>query len=126
MAAYNKVLMAGNLTRDPEVKYIPGRADGEPKAILDFCIAVNQKWKGEEETLFMECTAFGNTAESTAQFCTKGRELLVEGRLKLEKWTNKAGEDRQRMKIVCSGVYFFGAKQRERSHDRGTEEDLDF
>jgi single-strand DNA-binding protein len=121
MAGWNRVMFAGNLTRDPEKpRYTP-----EGSAVLDFCIAVNEKRRGETETLFLECTAFGKTAESCAEYLEKGREILVEGRLVIEKWI-KGGEQRSKIKVLCNGVKFFGRGNRERGNERESADEIDF
>jgi single-strand DNA-binding protein len=86
MANYNKVILVGNLTRDPVLRYLPSQM-----AVADFGLAVNHKYRtktGEdrEEVLFIDCSVFGKGAEVINQYCQKGRPLLVEGRLKYETW----------------------------------------
>jgi len=82
MANYNKVMLMGNLTRDPQLSYTPNQT-----AVVDFALAVNRRWTGQdgsqrEETCFVDCTAFGRPAENINKYLSKGRPVFVEGRLK--------------------------------------------
>src|SRR3984957_9219318 len=91
MASFNRVLLLGNLTRDPQMKYLPSQM-----AVTEFGLACNRKFKtasGEqrEEVTFVDCTAFGRIGEIINQYCTKGRPLFIEGRLKLDQWEEKNG-----------------------------------
>ena len=91
MANFNKVILVGNLTRDPQLRYLPSQM-----AVVDFGLAVNHKYRtknGEdrEEVLFIDCSCFGKGAEIINQYCQKGKQLLVEGRLRYETWEDKQG-----------------------------------
>lgn len=91
MANFNKVILVGNLTRDPQLRYLPSQM-----AVVDFGLAVNHKYRtknGEdrEEVLFIDCSCFGKGAEVINQYCQKGKQLLVEGRLRYETWEDKQG-----------------------------------
>ncbi|MGH7177800.1 MAG: single-stranded DNA-binding protein [Tepidisphaeraceae bacterium] len=91
MASFNKVILLGNLTRDPQLRYLPSQTP-----VVDFGMACNRKFKtqsGEQrdETTFVECSAFGRTAEIINQYCQKGNMLFVEGRLRYEQWEDKQG-----------------------------------
>jgi single-strand DNA-binding protein len=91
MASFNRVILLGNLTRDPQLKYLPSQTP-----VVEFGIAVNRKYKtqsGEdrEETTFVECSAFARTAEIINQYCQKGSMLFIEGRLKYDQWEDKQG-----------------------------------
>src|SRR5882762_10819578 len=98
MANFNKVILAGNLTRDPELRYTP-----KGSAIADLSVAVNRTWKTEtgetkEEATFVEVAAYGRTAEVIAQYLKKGRPILIEGRLKLDQWDDKqTGQKRSKL-----------------------------
>ena len=88
MASYNKVFLMGNLTRDPQVKHLPGHAHGQ-MVVVEFGLAVNRRYKtadgvDKEEVAFVDCTAFGRQAETISQYCTKGKPIFVEGRLKFD------------------------------------------
>jgi single-strand DNA-binding protein len=89
MANFNKVILAGNLTRDPELRYTP-----KGTAIARLGIAVNRRWKSEsgemkEDVTFVDVDAFGKTAETIGQYLKKGRPILIEGRLRYETWEDK-------------------------------------
>src|SRR6476619_286499 len=91
MANYNKIILVGNLTRDPQLKYLPSQM-----AVCEFGLAVNHKFRtktGEErdEVLFIDCSIFGKGAEIINQYCQKGKQILVEGRLKYDTWEDKQG-----------------------------------
>jgi single-strand DNA-binding protein len=111
MANFNKVILAGNLTRDPQMRYLPSQT-----AVVEFGLAVNHKWRtaqGEdrEEVLFIDCTCFGKQAETINKYCQKGKSLLVEGRLKYETWDDKeSGAKRSKHKVVVDGFQFLGGR----------------
>lgn len=99
MASYNRVVLLGNLTRDPECRYIPSGM-----AVADIGLAVNDRKKtstGEwvEEATFVDITLWGRTAEIAGEFLTKGSQVLVEGRLKLDTW-EVDGQKRSKLKVV--------------------------
>jgi single-strand DNA-binding protein len=110
MASFNKVILIGNLTRDPELRYTP-----KGTAIAKVSLAVNRTWKDEagekrEEVTFVEVDAFGRTAENIGQYLRKGRPCLIEGRLKLDQWDDKTtGQKRSRLGVVCETCQFLGA-----------------
>src|SRR6267142_1889563 len=101
MANFNKVILAGNLTRDPELRYTP-----KGMAIAKFGLAINRTWKNEtgeakEEVTFVDIDAFGKQAETLAKYMKKGRPLLMEGRLRLDQWDDKqTGQKRSRLGVV--------------------------
>ena len=109
MANFNKVILAGNLTRDPELKYTP-----KGLAIASFGMAVNRRWKTEtgeqkEEVTFVDIDAFGRQAEVVSQYVKKGNPFLVEGRLKLDQWEDKNTHQKQsKLKVVLEGFSFLG------------------
>ena len=105
MPSYNKVILVGNLTRDPEVKYLANE-----NMVGNFGIAVNRKSKGGDEVTFVDIEAWGKTAELAGQYLTKGRECLIEGRLKLDQWEDQNGSRRSKLKVVAERVVFLGAK----------------
>ena len=116
MANFNKVILAGNLTRDPELRYTP-----KGSAIADIGLAINRSWKSEtgetkEEVTFVDVAAYGRTAEVIAQYLKKGRPILVEGRLKLDTWDDKqTGQKKSKLRVVCENFQFLdsGTGQRE-------------
>ena len=113
MANFNKVILAGNLTRDPELRYTP-----KGTAIAKFGLAINRVWKNEageskEETTFVDLDAFGRQAETLAQYMKKGSPLLVEGRLRLDQWDDKqTGQKRSKLGVVVEGFQFLGGGNR--------------
>jgi single-strand DNA-binding protein len=110
MANFNKVLLVGNLTRDPELKHTPSN-----QAVAQIGLAVNRNYQtkdGEkrEETTFVDCEAWGRTAEVMCQYLEKGRPVLVEGRLKLDQWQDKDGNNRSKLKVVIENFQFLGGR----------------
>jgi single-strand DNA-binding protein len=112
MANFNKVILAGNLTRDPEMRYTP-----KGTAIASFGLAVNRRWKTEtgetkEEVTFVDIDAFGRQAEVVCQYMKKGNPFLVEGRLKLDQWEDKNTHQKQsKLKVVLEGFSFIGSNR---------------
>lgn len=110
-ANYNKVLLMGNLTRDPEVRFTPNN-----QAVANIGLAVNRRWKDangqpQEETTFVDCEAWGRTAEVMKQYLAKGRPIFIEGRLKLDQWQDKtSGEKRSKLKVVVESFNFIDSK----------------
>jgi len=109
MANFNKVLLMGNLTRDPQLSYTPNQT-----AVVDFGLAVNRRWKGQdgenkEETCFVDCRAFGRTAENINKYLTKGRPLFVEGRLSFDSWTAQDGTKRSKHRVTVENFQFLGS-----------------
>ena len=110
MASFNKVILVGNLTRDPELRYTP-----KGMAIAKIGLAVNRKWKSEsgemkEEVTFVDVDTFGRTAENVGQYMRKGRPVLIEGRLRLDQWDDKqTGQKRSRLGVVAETVQFLGS-----------------
>jgi len=108
----NHVILAGNLTRDPELRTLA--AD---RAVANFAIAVNRRYKGpegdlKEEVTFVEVEAWGRTAEVVGQYLTKGSPCYLEGRLKLDVWTDKDNQKRTRLKVVAETVQFLSRAPR--------------
>lgn len=114
MANYNRVILAGNLTRDPELSYTPSSTP-----ICKFGMAINHYWtdresnEKREETCFVDCTAFGRQAETINQYMTKGRPILVEGRLQFSRWTNQEGQKRSKLEVVVERSQFLGGRPAE-------------
>ena len=111
MANFNKVILAGNLTRDPELRYPP-----KGTAVARLGMAINRTWKNEAgetqtETTFVDIDAFGRQAEVIGQYMKKGRPFLVEGRLKLDQWEDKNTHQKQsKLKVVLEGFSFIDSK----------------
>lgn len=103
MPNYNKVILMGNLTRDPDMRYT--RND---TAVANFGMAVNRKFKGEEETTFVDCTAWGKVAETISQYLRKGKPIMVDGRLTLDQWQNQEGQNRSKLLVTVENFQFIG------------------
>jgi single-strand DNA-binding protein len=107
MPSFNKVILAGNLTRDPELRYTP-----KGTAVAKIGLAMNRQWKDEtgqqkEEVTFVDVDAFGRQAEVISQYLKKGRPILVEGRLKLDQWDDKqTNQKRSRLGVVLESFQF--------------------
>jgi single-strand DNA-binding protein len=107
MANFNKVILAGNLTRDPELRYTP-----KGTAIARLGLAINRKWKTEtgemkEDVTFVDVDAFGKTAETIGQYLKKGRPILIEGRLRYETWEDKqSGQKKSKLGVVMETFQF--------------------
>ena len=107
MPNYNKVILMGNLTRDPEVKYTSGGT-----AIAKIGMAINRTWTNkegqkQEETTFVDVDAFGRQAEVIGQYLKKGRPVMIEGRLKLDQWDDKqTGQKRSKLGVTLEGFQF--------------------
>ena len=110
MASFNKVILVGNLTRDPELRYTP-----KGTAIAKIGVAVNRVWTNEagekkEEVTFVDVDVFGRTAENVGQYMRKGRPILIEGRLRLDQWDDKqTGQKSSRLGVVAETVQFLGS-----------------
>ena len=111
MPNYNKVILMGNLTRDPEVRYTSGGT-----AIAKLGMAVNRRWKNQEgqmqeETTFVDVDAFGRQAETIGQYLKKGRPVMAEGRLKLDQWDDKqTGQKRSKLGVVLENFQFLDSR----------------
>ena len=108
MANYNKVMLMGNLTRDPQLSYLPSQT-----AVVEFGIAVNRKWKSGEgesrqETCFVDCRAFGRLAENISKYLKKGSPLFLEGRLTFDSWTSQDGSKRSKHRVTVENFQFIG------------------
>jgi single-strand DNA-binding protein len=111
MASLNKVLLIGNLTRDPEVRMM---SNGRP--VCNFGLALNRSYKDsdgnrKDETTFVDVECFGPRAEAVGRFFSKGRSIFVEGRLKLDQWESKEGEKRSALRVVLDNFEFVDSKQ---------------
>jgi single-strand DNA-binding protein len=109
-ASYNRVILVGNLTRDPELRYIPSGT-----AVTDIGLAVSERRKGQngewiDETTFVDITLWGRTAEVVSEYCAKGKPLLVEGRLKLDTW-EADGQKKSKLKVVGDRIQLLGSKE---------------
>lgn len=111
MPNLNKVMIMGNLTRDPELRYLPSNTP-----VVNFGVATNRRWtdrqtnEKKEETTFIDVSAFGRTAEVINQYFAKGRPIFVEGRLRFEQWQDQSGNNRNRLTVVCEQFEFVGGR----------------
>jgi single-strand DNA-binding protein len=112
MANLNRVLLIGNLTRDPEVRYTP-----KGTAVTEIGLAVNRIYSGEdgekkEETTFVDVTLWARQAEIAGQYLKKGRPVFIEGRLQLDTWDDKqTGQKRSRLRVVAENLQLLGSRQ---------------
>lgn len=108
MASFNKVILVGNLTRDPELKYIPSGT-----AVCELGLAINEREKRGDEwiesTTFVDVTCWGRTAEVASEYLTKGASVLIEGRLKLDTW-EKDGKKNSKLRVVGERMQMLGGK----------------
>ena len=109
MAGFNKVIMLGNLTRDPQTSYLPSQTP-----VAEFGLAVGRKWKDKDgndrdDTCFVDCRVYGKQAEVIAKYCQKGKQLMVEGRLQLDQWEAKDGSKRSKHRIFVENFTFVGS-----------------
>ena len=110
MASYNRVILIGNLTRDPELRYIPSGS-----AVTDIGLAVNDRRKDSngqwvDETTFVDVTLWGRQAEVAGEYLSKGSPVLIEGRLKLDTW-EKDGQKRSKLKVVGQRMQMLGTRE---------------
>ena len=110
MPNLNRVLLMGNLTRDPELRYLPSNTP-----VVSLGLAVNRRWRNQqdqqqEETTFVDCEAFGRSAEVINQYLRKGRPVFIEGRLRLDQWQDKEGQNRSKLKVVVESFQFVDSR----------------
>lgn len=106
MASFNRVILAGNLTRDPQLSYTPSNTP-----VCEFGIATNRRFRDKDgnqrdEVCYVDLQAFGRTAETINQYFQKGRPILVEGRLRYRDWTNKEGQKRNKLDVLVETFTF--------------------
>ena len=119
MANMNKVILAGNLTRDPQLSYLPSNT-----AVCELGMAINRKWKSQtgemkDDTCFVDLRAYGRPAETLNQYMAKGKPLLVEGRLKFDQWEGKDGQKRSKLYVVVENFQFLGPPSGQRGAEGG-------
>jgi len=109
MVNFNRVILAGNLTRDPELRYTPNG-----RAVASFGLAVNNRYKvGDEwrqDPCFVDITVWGKQAENCSEYLSKGRSVLVEGRLNYRTWETEEGQKRSKLEVVALNVQFLGGR----------------
>jgi single-strand DNA-binding protein len=112
MSSFNKVILLGNLTRDPQVRYTPGGT-----AVAELGLAINRTWFDQktnsrrDETTFVDVTLWGRQAEVAGEYLAKGRQVLIEGRLQLDTWEDKeSGQKRSKLKVVSENMKMVGGR----------------
>lgn len=112
MPSFNKVILMGNFTRDPELRFLPNNT-----AVCDMGLAVNDRFQNkatgqwEDRPNFVDCTAFGRTAENISKFFAKGRPIFIEGKLRFEQWEDRtSGQKRSKLKVVVDTWQFVDSK----------------
>jgi single-strand DNA-binding protein len=115
MASFNKVILIGNLTRDPQIKHTTGGT-----AVAELGMAVSRRWfdktanQMKEETTFVDVTLFGKTAEVAGEYLAKGRPVMIEGRLQLDSWEDReTGHKRSKLRVVGENLVLMGGKRDE-------------
>ena len=112
MASFNRVVLVGNLTRDPEVRYTPSQT-----AVTDIGLAVNRQWfdkatnSRKEDVSFIDVTLWGRQAEVAGEYLSKGRQVLIEGRLQMDSWEDKeTGQKRSKLKVIGESMQMLGSR----------------
>lgn len=109
MGFLNKVMLLGNVTRNPEVRFIPGK----DLPVAKFGMAITRKMRDKEETCFIDIVTFGKTAEMCGEYVTKGMPLLIEGRLQYSTWEDKdSGQKRSKHEVVADNIQFVSRKDK--------------
>jgi single-strand DNA-binding protein len=111
MANVNKVMLLGNLTRDPELRYTP-----QGSAVCEFALAMNHSYTNKQsgqkvdEVSYIDIVAWGRTGEICAEYLKKGRQVFVEGRLKQDRWESPEGKKMSKIRVIAENVQFIGAR----------------
>jgi len=111
MASFNRVIMLGNLTRDPQLTYLPSQTP-----VVEFGLATNRRFKTgdgqqKDEVCFIDCRAYGRLAETISKYCRKGRPLMIEGRLSFDQWEAQDGTKRSKHRITVENFQFVDFQQ---------------
>ena len=125
MANFNKVMLMGNLTRDPQLSYTPSQT-----AVVDFGLAINRKYTGKDgqqkdEVCYVDCQAFGKQAETLNKYMSKGRPIFVEGRLRFDSWTAQDGSKRSKHRVTVENFQFLGGGGGGNAQGRGAAVEAD-
>ena len=128
MSSFNRVILMGNLTRDPQVRYTPGGT-----AVTDIGLAINRTWydkttqQKREDVTFVDVTLWGRQAEVAGEYLSKGRSVLIEGRLQLDQWDDKeTGQKRSKLKVVCENMTMVGGRPSGSPQGGGENPDAQF
>ena len=119
----NKIFLIGNLTRDPQLSYTPNQT-----AVVDFGMAVNRKWKAKdgqakEDVCFVDCRMFGKRAETINKYMSKGKPLMVEGRLSFDQWEAQDGTKRSKHRVTVEDFQFMPDGQRQQGQQQASDPD---
>ena len=111
MASFNRVIIAGNLTRDPEVRYLPSGT-----AVCEMGLAIDDSYRSKEgeqveRTVFVDVVVWGTQGENCKEYLSKGSGALIEGRLQLDQWENQQGEKRSKLRVKADRVQFLGGRK---------------
>ncbi len=122
MPNFNRVMLIGHLTRDPQLSYTPNQT-----AVVDFGLAINRNWTGQDgtkrdEICFVDCRMFGKRAEVVNKYCQKGNPLFVEGRLTFDSWEAQDGSKRSKLKVTVENFEFLGDGQKQQSQPSQSRE----
>jgi len=126
MASFNRVVLVGNLTRDPELRYT---SSGTP--VANFGLAVNERYKDssgeyQDKPVFVDITAWSKLAETCNEYLGKGDPALIEGKLNYSTWEDNEGNKRHKLDVVMSRVVFLGSKKGQNSEEHGDADDIPF
>jgi single-strand DNA-binding protein len=121
MANLNKVMLIGNMTRDPQLSYLPSQTP-----VVEFGLAMTRKYKKQdgsqgEETCFVDCQMFGKRAEVVNQYFKKGDPIFVEGRLKFDSWTGQDGSKRSKLRVFVENFEFLGKGGGQQTNHRASD-----
>ncbi len=121
MANYNKIIMMGRLTRDPELSFLPSQTP-----VVEFALASSRKFRGSdgqmrEDTCFIDCRMYGKRAEVISKYCHKGDPLMIEGRLQFDRWEAQDGSKRSKHRIFVENFEFIGGNTSSRTSDAGSQ-----
>lgn len=119
-AGFNKVILMGNLTRDPELKYTPSGT-----AVASFAIAVNSGWGENERVDFFDVETWKKSAENCEKYLSKGSRVLVDGKLVQDRWETEEGNKRSRVKITAFSVQFLNTRDGDGGGSNATQSDVD-
>jgi single-strand DNA-binding protein len=114
--SYNRIILVGNLTRDPEIRYV----DGGGKAVTKFALAINRKTKAGDETMYFDVVAWDRLGEICNQYLKKGMSTLVEGRVVIRKYDDKDGNKRTAIEVVASDMQMLDSKGRSNGESGGS------
>lgn len=123
MASYNKVILMGNLTRDPQLSYLPSQTP-----VVEFGLATNRRWRSpdgtdREEVCFIDCRCYGKQAETISKYCKKGRPLMIEGRLTLDRWEGQDGAKHSKHRVTIERFTFVDSRGADSGEPTGASGD---